>query len=148
MIIHKTTNLKQINSIITRHVLWTLHGHTEDPEEYEIPQDGTEWLVAYEDDVTIGLMEIKAFTRITCNAHIHILPEFHKTGKSLEVIDATRQYLKEHTEYINAITTVPIRCEHVIKLMEKAGFVVQGLIKDGIVYNNILQDLILYQLKV
>lgn len=135
-----------IEAIIKNPILWQLMGHIEDPDKYEVPKDRT-WLLASDEEDIIGLMELHPMTAITYIAHIHIRPKYHKTGKSLQVVEATKEYLKK-THIKNIITTVPLVCTHVIKLMNKTGFVVQGSIKDGIVYDNRIQDLLLFQLKV
>jgi RimJ/RimL family protein N-acetyltransferase len=103
------------------------------------------WLLGKENNQIIGFIEFKEFNKITVEGHIILHPEYHKTGKSLKFTNEAFKYLKKHTYYKNILASVPVECKHIMKFLEKLNFKVIGLMKDSIIHNNRLQDLLLYQ---
>lgn len=147
MFISQTNNKELIKSIITNPVLWDLRDLDDHPNDLCIPENLL-WLLATEDNKNLGLIELIPFTNNTMFGHIHLLPEYHSTGLATQFIKSAQQYLKEHTQINSVLTTVPVSCTHVIRLMKATNFIQLNTIPDGIIYKNKKQDLLLYQLKV
>lgn len=135
-----------IKSIVTDPVLWKLHGRTGEIDSYTIPEKDL-WLLIKNDNDVIGLMQFTLFTYITAIAHIYILPVYHGMGMSELAIEAVKEFLKEIPDLRNIVCDVPRECNHVTKLLYKVGFQFTGLIEDGVRYNNKIQDILLFQLK-
>lgn len=99
----------------------------------------------YESDSTLlGLYTIRPFTKITVEAHIYILPEYQGIGKSLEIAESGKDWLRFSTQYQNIITTVPSNCLHSVKYVNHIGFQHSGTISQGIIYNDEVTDLLIY----
>jgi RimJ/RimL family protein N-acetyltransferase len=147
IIITETKDKELIKSIITNEHIWELAGYSGNKDEYE-PDLTNTWLKIELDRVLVGIFKLRKFTEITVDGHIHILPEFRNKIIANDAIKESRKYLKEKSNYKNVITTVPISCEHVMKLMDRVGFKVCGAIHNGIIYQDRLEDLIVYELTI
>lgn len=141
------SNKNRIKKILTDPILWKLSGHLEDRDRYEVPDDKIYFGIYY-NDLLIGVFEFSLLTYLTLIGHIQLLPKYHKTGTAVESVLAMKEFLKQNTAIKSIMTTVPEECKHVIKLMNKTGFNFIGILKNGINFHNITQDLILFQLEV
>lgn len=137
-----------VKKIITNDKLWILAGYSGKKEEF-MPNMDNLWLEIQQNTVITGLFELRRFNTITFEIHPYVLPEHQHTGLSLDALNKLQEFLKENYKEIkNLISYVPISCTHSIKFLEKTNSKISGLIKNGIIYNNQLQDLLLYQLEV
>lgn len=144
MKIELTTNYVLITDILNTPELLKLT----DPDTMKAEFDPREKYLLVTDPGAVGLIRLHPMTHVTAIGHIHLLPQVHGTGKSVEAVMETKEYIKKNLTYKSIITTVPMECEHVIKLMNKTGFTPCGVINQGIVFNHKLQDLILFQTEV
>jgi hypothetical protein len=146
--INITEDKQLIKSVITNEILWGLHGYDGDKELFEPIMDRI-WL-KIEDNTTIaGLFELKKFNNVIYEAHIYMLPHTFRTGLSIKAIIKAKEFIKETYKNIHKILlTVPSSCEHVLKMLQKTEFKVCGAIKEGLIYHNQLQDLILFELTI
>lgn len=93
----------------------------------------------------IGLFEIQILTQITGILHLHILEEFQNQGLAIHAVKELIKALK-NTEIKQLIGTIPETNQHIMSIVNKTPSKCCGLIKDGIIWNNQLQNLILFQL--
>ncbi len=103
------------------------------------------WLVYTDNHKIKGIIELKEFNKITVEAHIIVLPEFHGTNISSDFSIEVFKYLSKNTIYRNILAPVPVSCVHIIKFLNKLNFKVIGLMKESIIWKHNLQDLLLYQ---
>jgi RimJ/RimL family protein N-acetyltransferase len=139
---------EQIKSIILEPTVYKLNqGEQCLVEEFTIDPSCRYLSIQYFNELA-GLFQFKEFNKIMLEAHISILPKYHNGHLSVKAVKAAKEYLAENTGFLKAFTTVPMECEHVHKLMVKTDFEVNGLIPNSIIYNNRLQDLIIYSLNI
>lgn len=138
----------EIKSIILQPKLWQLtYGQGCLVEEFELDPVSKFLGVIYQKELC-GMFELKDFNKITLDAHIYIMPRYQNGLLSLKAVKAAKEYLKENTEIYRVITTVPIECEHVHKFLKKTDFEINGLIPKSIIFNDKLQDTVLYSLQI
>lgn len=92
----------------------------------------------------IGFWAIKPVTKLVVEAHIFCLPKFSKTDILKKAIKATSFYVLKNTSYKKVLCYVPNNCTHVIRLVSSLEFHLDGLIQDGIIYQNKLVDLLIF----
>jgi RimJ/RimL family protein N-acetyltransferase len=79
--------------------------------------------------------------------HIHILDKHQAKGYVFKGWEVLHTLLKDSN--INTIVgSVPIENENMMKVVMKTNFKCCGTIPNGIIYNNKLQDLVLFSLEV
>ncbi len=138
----------EISSIILQPKLWKMtYGQGCLVEEFEIDKTCNYLGVIYQNELA-GMFQLKEFNKITVDAHIYILPKYQNGLLSLKAVKACKEYLQENSDIYKVITSVPYECHYVHKFLAKTEFKPCGLINNGIIYNNNLQDLILYQLTI
>lgn len=147
MIITETKNKQLIKEFITNPILWNITGYVGNSDEF-IPDLNHQYLLATKDDKKVCLMELKKFTNLVSEAHIYTLPEEMRKGIGSEAVKVAIEWIKENTKIKTIMLTVPLSCEHVIKFLTKTEFKVCGMLHKSIVYQNQLQDLVLYELGV
>ena len=146
--IEPTTDKEQIKEIITEPKLWAMtYGQGCLIEQFEVDLNNYYYSIIHDKQV-IGLFETKPFNKITLDAHIYILPKYQDGQLSVKAVKAGQEYFKENTDIHNIITTVPVSCSYVHRFLSKTDFKATGQISDGIIYNDQLQNLIIYQLKI
>lgn len=145
--ISQTENIDLIKSIVTNERLWEMAGYTGNKEEFK-PNLNNIWLVIKDNETIAGLVELREYTRITFDGHIYIKPSFQNRKLAPLAVLKTIQYLKQNTPIHNVVIPVPMTCIYVMKFLDKCPTKVVGMIENGIIHNNILQDLILYQIKI
>lgn len=144
--VKRTKNPNLIKSIVTHPDLFELAGHVGNTKSYK-PYLGNLWLTCHLEDKIVGLYVLEKFTAISSVVHCYILPEYQGI-LSVECAKAVIDYLKNNTSIKNVIVTTPVQCIHVLKHIQKLGFLLSGFIKNGIIYKNHLQDLSIYQLEI
>lgn len=144
MKVSETKNKHLIKEIVTNPTLFKMLGYSGNPEDFR-PNLNDMWIYISEDNKAVGLFHVKEFTRVTAECHAYILPEFHGSGKSIEAATKAIEYLKTNSEYRVLMTMVPMACEHVFKFLKRIDFKPCGLIKNSIVYNDQLQDMVLLE---
>lgn len=136
-----------IKSFVTHPVLFKMAGFTIKPEEYEVPESSL-WVLITQDNIDIGVFELRKVTNITYDIHTYILPEYHNTATTLEATKTGLEFLKEHTTIKTIIITTPQECLYIVKHVLKVGFKPCGIIDDGVIYNNKRQNLVILQYEV
>ena len=140
----QTRKLNIIKDILSNPRLFEVsNGHSDIPEFLDIDINSNYLLIEI-DDKLAGCFQLKKFSPLIVEGHIHLLPEFWGKKCSINVTLEGIKWLKSNTRYTSILTDVPISCEHVHKLLLHTGFVPCGLIKDGCVFNNKFENLILY----
>lgn len=139
--VRPTGNLELIRGIITEPKLFALsYGQSVDSKNFEVEHNGFHYLHIKNGIKTVGCMQVRTLTRILLEAHIYILPEYWGTGISDRASEVGFEWAKSQG-YYQVFTDVPKECTHVIRLLKRVGWVQCGHIKDGIIFNNKLQDL-------
>lgn len=140
----ETKNKTLIKDVVTNPVLFKMLGYSGNPEDFR-PNLNDTWLHISYESITVGLFHVKEFTKITAECHAYILPEYHGKGVSISAAEKAIDYLKKNSEYRTLMTMVPMACEHVFKFLKRIDFKPCGLIKNSIVYNDQLQDMVLLE---
>lgn len=138
----------EIKSIILNPILWSLHCRGQElPGTIDL-EPNTKYLGIIYNKELAGMVSLEKFNNVTLAAHIYILPSYQKGKISLDAVEACKKYLKENTDIYKVITTVPMDCEHVHKFLARTDFKINGNITKSVIYNNKLQDQILYSLQI
>lgn len=111
----------------------------------ELREKGFKFLVIYHAEEVIGVFSFREVTKLLIEAHIHILAEYHTKGFGKQAVEAGILWFKENTSLKQLVTYVPSNCFHVLKFMQSNNFIACGSIKDGVVYNNTLVSLFIFQ---
>lgn len=148
MIISKTEDKDLIKNFITNPILWEMAGYHGDPNQFTPNMDNL-WLTALIANDFVCLMELRKFTSLIYDCHIYTLPEQMRKGIATEAVKQAIQWIKKNTQIKTLMLTVPFSCQHVIKfLANKTDFKICGMLHKSIIYQNRLEDLILYELEV
>jgi RimJ/RimL family protein N-acetyltransferase len=140
--IKQLENKEEIRNVILEPKLWKLtYGQGCLVEEFEIDSK-CKYLSVQHNNELVGMFELKEFNKIMYEGHIYMLPEYGKLG--VNAIKAAKEYLSETTNFLKIFTTVPMECNHVHRLLQKAEFEMDGVMSNSIIYNDRLQDLVLY----
>ncbi len=141
----ETNNKEEIERIVKNPIISKLLSLS---DSYEPDFNNEKFYLIHKESLVIGITTLKKFSNITYDAHLILLPEYHGRGLATKVGYKFFKFVKKNTIINNLITSVPLEAKHGHKYMERLEFKVIGLIKNGIVYNNKIQDLILYQKEV
>jgi hypothetical protein len=106
-----------------------------------------EWLLIIKDNNIVGMFEIQPLSKITGIVHLHIKEEFQKQGVAIEAMNALTEYLKP-TPIKQLIGSIAVKNKHIMSIVNKTKARCCGLISNGIIWNNELQDIALFQLEV
>ena len=123
-------------------LIWTLSGI--EILDIDLKHD---WLVIKEEYKLIGIFEINPLTKISGLLHLNILEEYQNQGIAIKAFNALIKYLKT-TNYKQIIGSIPEKNKKIMSIVNKTKGKCCGSIKDGIIFNNELQDLLLFQLEV
>lgn len=135
----------EITSIIMQPKLWKLsYGQGCLVEEFKVDKTCSYLGVIYQKELC-GMFQLKEFNKITVDAHIYMMPSYQNRNLAVKAVKAAGEYVKETTEFKNIITSVPVECTHVFKLLNKTDFKVCGQLTNGIIFNQRMQNLILLQ---
>ncbi len=135
-----------ISEIVCDKKIWALQNGqdpTEDQQHY-VPNIQNEYLVVKHGFHLVGLFVLKKITHKLYDAHIRILPSYWGSDMSIKATHLMFDWVIAHSEALSIMTMVPANCDHVKRFLDKLGAKVSGLIKDGIVYDHELVDLIIY----
>ena len=143
--ISKTIDNEVIKSIITTPKLFQLtYGQGINSEDYQVKEGWNYYLGKWDNEILV-LFQTREFTKKVLEVHIYCLPKFWGTEVPEIVSKKFMEYIKDKTKFTSLMTDVPVDCKPVHKLIEKLHGKCIGLIKNGCIYNNRSQDLILYQ---
>lgn len=109
--------------------------------------DTHDYLMMHQEGQVKGLFEIQPITKITGMVHMHIKEEHQNQGIGIDAFNALLMYLRGR-QYKQLIGPIPEHNTRIQSIVNKTLAKECGRIKDGIVYDNKLQDLILYQLEI
>ncbi len=134
-----------IAEVICDSHVWPLcEGQSEAADiQHYLPDPNFQYLIIKDGIHLIGLFMFKKMTEMTMEAHIRILKTYWGCGHSLRATKLFVEWLKENTICINLMTTVPSNRHNVIGFCDRAGFKVCGMIKDGIIFDHELVDLLI-----
>jgi RimJ/RimL family protein N-acetyltransferase len=147
----KTVDQTQITQIIIEPKLWAVeYGQGNKLEDFTVDLSFDYLLIQDEDqdNEVLGLFQVRSLTKIILEAHIYLLPKYWGKDYAKRSVLALFEYVRTQTRYHKVLTDVPASCKHVIKLMKKIGAEQCGYIKEGVVYNNTLQTLLLFDKKI
>lgn len=114
-------------------------------EKVQIDSTFTYLAIALKDKV-IGYFSLKTLTHMIIEGHIAILPEYWGTAISAQAMEEGAQYIFDHTSYRKIVTFTPGNCTKVINLLKKCEYKQSGCIQEGIIYNNQLTSLLIFEL--
>lgn len=97
--------------------------------------------------IEIGLFQLEKITNECISIHMHILKKFQGKGIALKCLKPLLSYLKNGTIRV-LLASVAIENRKMIQVIQKTSFKCCGCIPNGIIYNNKLQDLILFSLEI
>lgn len=143
----ENTNEELIKSIVTNNKLFELSGHTGSKYNYS-PNMNNLWLKIDQDNTTIGFFELKEFTKICFDGHIYIAPEYWGKGLARQSIRKALEYLDKFTFIKTVLLSVPEKAIHVLKMLSKTDAKACGIISNAAIYQNKLQNIILFELKI
>lgn len=106
-----------------------------------------EYYLIYKDQVIVGLFEIQPISKITGNLHMHILEKYQKQRLACKSVLELKKILK-NSDYKQLIGTIPANNLHSASLIKQLNAHYVGMVQDGIIWNNILTNLLIYQLEV
>ena len=142
---YKTKDKVLITDIMTHPALFRLtYGQGIKVKDYTV-DESLEYIVAFWDHEPVGLWTLHPITNLVVDAHIAMIPKYWGTEVIQKAMEAGYKYLKEETEYTKIFTSVPSNCLHMIKFVTKWKYKACGIIKDGVIYNNQLVDLLLFE---
>ena len=109
--------------------------------------DRHDYFVIYHFDKVIGLFEIQPLTRITGVLHLHIKDEFQNQGLAIKAFNRLIEDLK-NSPYKQLIGCIPSSNKRIMSIVNKTRGRCCGALKDAIIIDNALQDIILFQLEI
>jgi len=92
----------------------------------------------------IGIIHYRYLTDICVEAHINVLPKYHKQGLGKEILEIAIDWFKCKEEDTTFMTYVPSNCPHVLKFMLDNQFTAAGCIPNSVYYNNQLVNLFIF----
>lgn len=141
IVIKKSTDYQAIKSILLNPVLFDCtYNHTNEPITEELISS-KEWLLVTEEDIVLGCFEIKDLTSIVLEGHIAILPKYWR--RTIEIMNLAHQWCRDN-KYKVVFTHVPENCIHMLKFMVRMGYEACGQIENGIIFQNKLVKLFLF----
>ena len=100
------------------------------------------------DDFIVGIFELQAITKITETVHLYILPAFQKKGIAYSAFLELIEYLKQEQKILKLICTIPITNKNILSALRKTPFKACGVISHGIIWNEQIQDLLIFELTI
>ncbi len=96
----------------------------------------------------IGFFELQPLTKITSLLHTYIAKEYRNKHYSSRATKKLLEYVKENTRIHKLLGSIPVSVKQQQTVAEKIGARVCGIIKEGIVWDGELQDLLLFELTI
>lgn len=106
------------------------------------------YLAIYDDTTFIGVIAYEEVTKVCFNVHGGLLSTFQKGTYAVDMITALIEYFKNHSFATCLIWSSPVQCIWVHRLLQKLDIPMTGIIPQGIVYNNKLQDLLIFSKRI
>lgn len=104
------------------------------------PNKSMTWFILHDDDNIYGCLEIKEFTRITAEVHIHILSNWWGKNVSDDIKDAICNQLRNKTGVKNLLTMSPSNINHMEPVLLRWGFKQQGTIENCVIWDGEMAD--------
>jgi len=140
-----TEDLDIVKSIITSEGLWELsYGQDSRKEGFEVERNGFAYLLIKYEEAIIGCIQIRPLTKILLESHIYIKKKYWGTGLSDKAVKESYKFAKYQLGFKQVFTDVPLECRQVQNLLKRTGWVRSGIVKQGVIFNNKLQDLLFY----
>jgi len=111
------------------------------------PKQRSVWLEIFKDEISIGVFQLQEITKITFNIHIHIFEEYQKKGFAFKCLDPLLTRLK-HLKIKKLMCTVSKNNRVMRRVLSRTPFKLCGSIKDGIIWNDELTDLLIFELNI
>lgn len=132
-----------IKSIITHKKLFEYtYGQNVDINSFTVDNSWNYSIVCNFNNI-VGLIQHRPMTKMTVEVHPYVLPKYWHTDMSTLLIESVHKYVAKQG-FKNVFSTAPANCTRALKFAKKVGYIPCGMIKDGVVYNNYLVSLILY----
>lgn len=146
MQINLTQNKKIIKQVLTEPTLWkVMYGQGNELSCFKPDMSFRYLLVEKDNKEIIGLFQIRELTKMLLECHSFILPKYWGTATSKEAIIEGFNWVRSNTTYLKCFTDIPDDCKEVIKASEYLGWKKIGTIENGVIYNNKIQQLHLYE---
>ena len=143
MFLEETKDEESIKHVMCNTMIFKLANDQDiEPHEYKVDWS-SKYLLLQDYERIYGLFRIREFSKITLEAHIYILPEYWGKPVGVKAVKKLEKYARSRG-YRNIFTTVPITCVQVLQFLQKVNCKVCGKIDKGIIFNNELVDVILF----
>lgn len=106
------------------------------------------WVVIKDNKYEVGLFEIQELTKITGIVHFYIKPEVRNQGYGKKMCPLLLRFAKEKTGFRKLIASIPAYNIPMIAVMKHTDFKCCGAVRDGIIWDDRLQDIILFEIEV
>lgn len=103
--------------------------------------------ILIEDKELIGCFQVRPVTKCVLEGHVYILPEYWGTEKPQQAVLEMHEWIKKQG-YTKIFTKVPANHVRSLKLAHKLKYKACGAIEKGIVFNNQLVTLYLFEFEV
>lgn len=143
MHIEKSENYELIHTILTTPELYHTVGNSRPVEEFLVDRS-FDYLLICEEKQILGCFQIREFNKNIVECHINILPKYWGKGVAETASKLGFKWLEDNTTYFKALTDVPVDCEIVHRLSLKLGWNPCGMMKQAVIYDGHVTDLILY----
>lgn len=112
-----------------------------------VPNFQNEFYLIISDQKLLGIFEIQELTKITGILHMHLTPEYQGKGLGIQCFNELIKMLKGG-KYSHLMGTLPAENHRILSVANKTKARVCGCLTNAIIYDNKLQDLILFELEV
>lgn len=116
-------------------------------ETTETIEANSQWLLVLDNTNIIGRVELRVISKITTMLGIYIKKEYRNKGYGSQIYQELEKYLKSMTHYRVVLGMVKESNLGMLKIAEKAGAKVCGLIKNGFYESNKFQNIIMYEIQ-
>lgn len=96
----------------------------------------------YNEDIFLGVITLSYLTKVSAEFHGGLFPQHQESG--MQVMKEFATYISEKTDITCLIWMIPLQCKWVHRFLQSLDIPVTGAIPKSIIYNNILQDMIIY----
>lgn len=112
-------------------------------ESFKISEDDSYYLVKNEKNKTLGMYQLRTFSRRVIELHMIILPKYWGTDTSTEVFNSFIKYIKEKNIADLVITFIPEHCKAAISFAKRHGGKEYGRLPKVIINNDDKSDCIM-----
>ncbi len=107
-----------------------------------------EYIIIKVNENNVGLFELQPLTKISYVLHSYIRPEFRDKSYSTRATKALVKFLKERTQIKKLIGAIPVLIAKQLNIANQINAKACGLIHKGVIYDGIVQDLLLFELDI